>query len=354
MGCGNSQDRRVQEELDAAKRIQLKDHKLLLLGAGSSGKSTFFKQLCQIHGKGFQDVEQARQNIYDCIIDQMKQLVEQCLENVNAQDEDGGGYDYTLSPAVQEAATYMLSPKIPRGGIEITNEISKLIQTLWASPSIKQSFQTRTNLGVVDSAPHFFNDIERITNSNYTPTDQDILLVRIPTTGLRSASFNVEKNKFTIVDVGGQRSERSKWVHQFAIVDAVLYVTSLSCYDQNLFEEEDVNAMHESIRLFDLVINNRYFKLTSMILFLNKVDLFDLKIQEKSIKQCFPDYGGEHGDRAAALKYITDIFTSCNTDLNRSIYTHVTCATDSENVQKVFHDVQHAVVVAALQRNGIM
>ena len=134
----------------------------------------------------------------------------------------------------------------------------------------------------------------------------------------------------------------------------MLFVSSLSCYDQNLFEEEDVNAMHESIRLFDLVVNNRYFKNTSMILFLNKRDLFQEKIKEKTIKNCFPDYDGPDCQYEPALKYITEIFVSCNTDSMRQIYSHVTCATDAGNVQRVFHDVQHGVVVAALQRNGIM
>ena len=164
----------------------------------------------------------------------------------------------------------------------------------------------------------------------------------------------IEKNRFTIVDVGGQRNERQKWVHQFSIVDAVLFVASLSCYDQNLFEEEDANAMHESIRLFHQVCNQRYFKRSSMILFLNKVDLFEEKILSKSIKACFPDYEGPDKDKDAAMTYIQEIFMSCNNDPHRQIYSHLTCATDPTNVQRVFHDVQHGVVVAALQRNGIM
>merc|ERR1712083_260379 len=119
--------------------------------------------------------------------------------------------------------------------------------------------------------------------------------------------FSVDNNNFTIVDVGGQRNERSKWVHQFSIVDAVLFVASLSCYDQKLFEEEDVNAMHESIRLFHQVCSQRYFKRSSMILFLNKVDLFDEKILSKSIKECFPDYEGPDRDRDAAMTYSGNI-----------------------------------------------
>jgi len=205
----------------------------------------------------------------------------------------------------------------------------------------------------VDSAPHFFGEIDRIASDDYQPTDNDILLVRIQTTGIRTAKFEVENNKFTIVDVGGQRNERSKWVHQFAVVDAVLFVCSLSCYDQNLFEEDEVNAMQESIRLFALVVNNRYFRSTSMILFLNKRDLFDDKIAHKSIKSAFPDYDGPEKDGPAALTYITKVFSDM-AQHGKEIYTHITTATNSDNVKSVFHDVQHGVVIAALQRNGIM
>jgi len=355
--CRDPLDVEVQRGIDADRRAATKDHKLLLLGAGSSGKSTFFKQLCQIHGNGFQqqDIEQARQNVYDCVIDQMKQLVEQCQEHI-----DGEEPGYELAGAAKAAAADILSPKVPRGGINITAEYKSLIATLWESPAIKKTFSQRSNLGVVDSAPHFFEEIERIAAQNYQPTERDILLVRIQTTGMRVAKFQVDSNNFTIVDVGGQRNERSKWIHQFSVVDAVLFVASLSCYDQNLFEEDDVNAMHESIRLFQVVIANRYFRSTSMILFLNKMDLFEVKIRTKPLKDCFPGYDGPNDgseeDKECALKFITDVFTTVGAEVskNRQIYSHVTCATDSQNVQKVFHDVQHAVVVAALQRNGIM
>jgi GTPase SAR1 family protein len=357
MCCGDERNNQVGRELDADKKAASKDHKLLLLGAGSSGKSTFFKQLCQIHGNGFQqqDREQARQNVYDCVIDQMKQLIEQCNVHIEMGHEG-----YIIDGEAGKAAENLGGPRVPNGGLIIGPDYQQMITTLWDHPAIKKTFKTRANLGVVDSAPHFFEDIKRIGHPDYEPTEQDILLVRIQTTGMRTAHFSVDNNNFTIVDVGGQRNERSKWIHQFSVVDAVLFVASLSCYDQNLFEEDDVNAMHESIRLFQVVIGNRYFRSTSMILFLNKMDLFEVKIRTKPIKICFPQYAGPNDgsddDKEQALKFITDVFTTVGQEMGqqRQIYTHVTCATDSQNVQKVFHDVQHAVVVAALQRNGIM
>lgn len=176
----DQRDHQVQRELDAHRRQQAKDHKLLLLGAGSSGKSTFFKQLCQIHGKGFQpqDIEQARQNVYDCVIDQMKQLVEQCNDHIENKDEG-----YELTGDAIKAAAELGGNKVPRGGVTITPEYQQMITTLWDHPAIKLTFRSRTNLGVVDSAPHFFEQIGRIADGNYQPTEEDILLVRIQTTG---------------------------------------------------------------------------------------------------------------------------------------------------------------------------
>lgn len=71
-------------------------------------------------------------------------------------------------------------------------------------------------------------------------------------------------------DVGGQRSERRKWIQCFDDVTAVIFVTALSGYDMKLFEDQLVNRIHESLTLFDAICNNKFFLNTAMILFLNK------------------------------------------------------------------------------------
>ncbi len=40
-----------------------------------------------------------------------------------------------------------------------------------------------------------------------------------------------------VVDVGGQRSERRKWISCFDDVRAVLFVCAMSGYDMTLFED---------------------------------------------------------------------------------------------------------------------
>lgn len=55
------------------------------------------------------------------------------------------------------------------------------------------------------------------------------------------------------------------------------------------------NRMHESLHLFNSICNHRYFATTSIVLFLNKKDVFLEKIKKAHLSICFPDYDGECG-----------------------------------------------------------
>lgn len=104
--------------------------------------------------------------------------------------------------------------------------------------------------------------------------------------------FSIDANEFLIVDVGGQRSERKKWMKLFSSVTAVLFCAAISAFDQTLFEDEDVNRMDEALGLFKYVCEHKDFKKTPMIVFLNKSDLFRAKLQTVQLKSKYPDYTG--------------------------------------------------------------
>lgn len=97
-----------------------------------------------------------------------------------------------------------------------------------------------------------------------------------------------------MLDVGGQRSERRKWIHCFDSVTAVMFCVALSEYDQVLREDATQNRMKESLLLFDEVSNSHWFKNTSFILFLNKTDLFKEKIGRVDLTCCWPNYTGKY------------------------------------------------------------
>lgn len=55
----------------------------------------------------------------------------------------------------------------------------------------------------------------RASAPDYVPDDVDILHSRMKTTGIIETDFEVGKLKFRMMDVGGQRSERKKWMHWY-------------------------------------------------------------------------------------------------------------------------------------------
>jgi hypothetical protein len=135
-------------------------------------------------------------------------------------------------------------------------------------------------------------------------------------------------------DVGGQRSERRKWIDCFDNVDAVIFVAALSEYDQTLAEAKRTNRMVEALELFRSVCNNRAFANTSIMLFLNKKDVFAEKILYSDIQaqKPFQDYAGPPREFNSGVLYFIQKFKECliNDDFNDS-FIHVTCATDTNN-----------------------
>ena len=47
----------------------------------------------------------------------------------------------------------------------------------------------------------------------------------------------VEDQEFSVLDVGGQRNERKKWIHCFDGVTGIIFVVAINEYDQVLFED---------------------------------------------------------------------------------------------------------------------
>jgi hypothetical protein len=91
--------------------------------------------------------------------------------------------------------------------------------------------------------------------------------------------------------------------------------------------------MQEALTLFDSICNSRWFVKTSIILFLNKIDLFAEKLPRSPLGDYFPDYtGGDSYD--AACDYLLHRFVSLNQSAaTKQIYAHYTCATDTQQIK---------------------
>jgi len=332
--------KQIEANLHHDHNADLKVNKLLLLGSGESGKSTLFKQMITIYGKGFSDDEKRGfvSIVWKNILEAMRTLCLQC------------GQHGDVSAANQQAKQMFSEMK---GEEDLTPEMGVMIKALWKEPSIQAAYDRRSSFQLPDSAKYFFEQIEMVARKDYMPTKDDILRARVRTTGIVENNFVIDGNNFQLFDVGGQRNERKKWIHCFESVTAVLFVAAISEYDQTCFEDETTNRMTEALTLFDEISNSRWFEKTSIVLFLNKRDLFADKIKKVSLTVAFPDYHGK-SEYEEAIRYITTQFEDKSRNKSKTIYTHVTCATDTSNVHAVFNAVKDIIIRQSLTEAGLL
>eukprot|EP01084_Bolivina_argentea_P193064 331294_1 len=149
-------------------------------------------------------------------------------------------------------------------------------------------YEMRNITRIDDNSKYFWDKLDTLHDPNYLPDDTDILKVRHKTKGIKEALYDTKKVNgiFSITDVGGQRSARKKWIQLFQDMTAVIFVASLSCYDEILDEDNTVNSMTDQLELFDDICNDKALQNTNMIIFLNKSDLFRDKIKKVPLTKC--------------------------------------------------------------------
>ncbi|KIN08447.1 hypothetical protein OIDMADRAFT_109991 [Oidiodendron maius Zn] len=335
----------IDRSLEEDSRRLRRECKILLLGSGESGKSTIVKQMKIIHQNGYTVDELAlyRLTIYKNLTDCAKALVG-AMQDLGIRPQNPENIDY---------GSYLLNYQIdPSPHTPLDRKVGVAVTSFWKDGSIELLLERQNEFYLMDSAPYFFDEVNRIADPEYIPTEADVLRARTKTTGIYETRFTMGSLSIHMFDVGGQRSERKKWIHCFENVTSIIFCVALSEYDQVLLEESNQNRMMESLVLFDSVVNSRWFTRTSIILFLNKVDLFRQKLGRSPLSNYFPDYsGGNNINRAS--KYLLWRFNQVNR-AHLNLYPHLTQATDTSNIRLVFAAVKETILQNALKDSGIL
>ncbi|KAJ6228270.1 guanine nucleotide-binding protein g(o) subunit alpha [Anaeramoeba flamelloides] len=327
-------NKKIEKQTKKDKKRMKNQIKLLLLGTGESGKTTVVKQMQILYKDGFNEETQIL--FRDAIRNNIRTSMELLLDIADT-------LDLRLKKSNQVVAeTFTRLNSTYNEDNILSEEMVQCIISLWSDPAIKTAYKQRFNFQIPDNINVYFDNVIEISKHGYKPSDQDILGCRIPTTGVNEISFQVKDLIWRIIDVGGQRNERRKWIHQFEEVLLFIYVVAINEYNQNLFEDEGVNRLQESLKLFTKIANNEYFRHTNCILLLNKMDLFTEKIIKYNLNVCFPDYKGGL-DYEKALLFITKKFEKPSKNLKRKIYLHQSCATNTENINFIFYSVKEIV-----------
>ncbi|KAJ8372851.1 hypothetical protein AAFF_G00276240 [Aldrovandia affinis] len=347
-----SRDRDVNQEREARRRSREIDAmlarerrsirrlvKILLLGAGESGKSTFLKQMRIIHGKEFDQkaLVDFRDTIFENIIKGMRVLVD-------ARDKLGISWQNSEN---EKHGMFVMSFE-NKAGVPVepcTFQLYVLaLRALWQDAGIQGAYGRRSEFQLGESVKYFLDNLDRIGQLSYLPSRQDILLARKATKGIVEHDFIIKKIPFKMVDVGGQRSQRQKWFQCFDGITSILFMVSSSEYDQVLMEDRRTNRLVESMNIFETIVNNKLFSNVSIILFLNKMDLLVEKVKQVNIHKHFSDFRGDPHRLEDVQAYLVQCFNRKRRNRSKPLFHHFTTAIDTENIRFVFHAVKDTIL----------
>ncbi|KAF3698705.1 Guanine nucleotide-binding protein G(olf) subunit alpha [Channa argus] len=370
----------IDKTLKELKREYKQTHRLLLLGAGESGKSTIVKQMRILHVNGFnaeekkQKIQDIRKNVKDAIVTIVSAMSTLIPPVPLANPEDQFRIEYIKSIA-------------PLSDFDYSQEFFDHAKKLWDDEGVKACFERSNEYQLIDCAQYFLDRIDSVRQSDYTPTDQDLLRCRVLTSGIFETRFQVDKVNFHMFDVGGQRDERRKWIQCFNDVTAIIFVVASSSYNMVIREDNNTNRLREALDLFRSIWNNRWLRTISVILFLNKQDMLAEKVLagKSKIEDYFPEYArytipneatpepGEDPRVTRAKFFIRDEFltifgaqtvflrpvslptcrertyqqpqriSTASGDGRHYCYPHFTCAVDTENIRRVFNDCRDII-----------
>ncbi|KAI3366335.1 hypothetical protein L3Q82_000495 [Scortum barcoo] len=333
-----TQAQRISEEIERQLRLERRnirqERKLLLLGCAESGKSTFVKQLRIIYGHGYSDEDKRgfARLVYQNIFTAMQALIQAMNTLQIPYEQENNRANASLVSKVDVERVTVL-----------TNPYMDGIKSLWSDAGIQECYGRKREYRLSDSTKYFLDDLDRIADTLYLPTEQDILRARQPTKCVVEYSFEKTSHSlsYRVVDVAGQRTERRKWLHCFEYVTSIVFLVALSDYDQVLAESAGENRLAESLALFRTIQTSPWFRDISLILLLNKVDLLEEKIQHSHLVDYFPEYDGPRWDPEAAKEFILSMFLRSNNDM--LIYPHFVCATDTDNIRMAFENMNENI-----------
>jgi len=280
--------------------------KILLLGAGETGKSTILKQLQMLYQQEL-DGKFYRNWLVRNAIASTKGLVQIAKD----QAEKGNG-----KPVDEEAAKIV--DEVDEGQPP-DQEAIDAISKLWESGVLEDAFKENTANPVTwlpDHALYYIGQIKTFCDPKFVPTHSQMLLTRSLTVGVNNVAFSDDvdgaylmahcpvaaqmlgseeigtacKLNWEVIDVGGQRGERRKWMNTLTDALGLIFTFGLSEYAQVLYEDPDTIRMQESLDLFDKWANHQDFARKPVVIAFTKKDIYFKNFDLIKFQKFFTDF----------------------------------------------------------------
>ncbi|KAF8635732.1 hypothetical protein AX15_000348 [Amanita polypyramis BW_CC] len=231
------------------------------------------------------------------------------------------------------------------------------MKSLWNDKMVRLALQRR-KIRLPDSAGFFLNDLDRIARWDYTVDDNDIVRARLRTVGVQEYRLKLDRNwgnpgpispwEWRIYDVGGCRTLRSAWLPYFDNINVIIFLTPVSVFDENLWEDPRVNRLQDSTELWISICSSKLLAKSQLIHFLNKCDLLHRKLKRGiQLNKYLKSYGDRPNDVTSAVKYMREKFKDIqkrHSPLSRTPYIYPTTVTDTEATAMTLDSVRDGVL----------
>ncbi|PIL31109.1 hypothetical protein GSI_05805 [Ganoderma sinense ZZ0214-1] len=323
----------------------------------------------------------------------------------------GSGQGHEHEPAIRTGSNWkkhfalgkMQSPKSAHSGsgelegwwedpndpVHMLNRCAGAMTELWRDGKVRTRLAER-RIRLEESSGFYLDEIDRITAKMYFPTDDDVLRARLKTTGVVEHKFTLAKNsefrgvEWVIYDVGGARNQRPAWEPYFDDVNAIIFLAPISAFDQQLaeggrmltaervvgwhYQDTKVNRLEDSFMLWKSVVESKLLAHVNIILFLNKCDLLQKKLDSGvRLNHYMPSYNRPNDYETVSQSY--SLAWSWNTDFrnrfgamhqqltpnkSRELIIHLTSVVDTRKTHMIISNVRDMILTANLKSSSLM
>ncbi|EAT85989.2 hypothetical protein SNOG_06158 [Parastagonospora nodorum SN15] len=187
-------DRALQQDATTLRR----ETKLVMMGDRDSGKELIMNQMKVLYAEGYYPVEERRKYVYavrstvrllmHAIIDLLKDTGISLPSNLNQH----------FAILLHEVETVTLPT--------ISPEAVEAVQTIWTCSEFSKLFVQNFEIDFPQYSPYFAQEIERIADDDYLPTEADMMRLNQSLGGIKELRFNWDELDIHLFNVSGRTS----------------------------------------------------------------------------------------------------------------------------------------------------
>ncbi|KAF2258157.1 guanine nucleotide-binding protein-like protein alpha-3 subunit [Lojkania enalia] len=294
-------DRGLEEDAATLRR----ETKLVLMGMPNSGKELIMRQIKVLYAEGYPREERmGYQYAVRSTVRVLIHAVIDLLKDTGVHLSEGLNQDFAV--LLYEVETVDIN--------RITPSAVHAVQNIWRSEQFSSLFVKNFEIDFPQYAPYFANEIQRISDIDYIPTESDIIRLNQSMGGIKELRFSWDELDVHLFNISGFIPDqfRKRWFHQLEGATALIYTVDVATYDRPYLGQPTESQLLDDFATFESWANSPKFSGSSIILLLNNFTRFKEKLQHSPLTTFFTDYSVGEDAETSARQYILRRFKDVN------------------------------------------